>query len=500
MSIAKSLRRRLIKISLFIVSGLVLACVFTLIGLLYGVTELARSLPDLQGWHRQAPSCEFTADDEIPGYTFDDYLEQEGRVFDELKALMDGPWANEAGGTYCRFQSQSICNPATIAERNWNRSHILEADNPRGGALLVHGLSDSPYSLRALGQRLHEEGYTVIWLRVPGHGTCPKALAEAKWEDWAAAMRIAVRGLRERLPDEAPLVIAGFSNGGAITLDYTISSVRDDAPVTLPRPDAIVLFSPMIGVSDLAWLTEYHPWVSGLSGEQKADWQEISAAVDPFKYSSWPMNASMQAYRLTMRLEQRLAVLADEERMADFPPVLTVQSAVDSTVTVESLLVGLYERLDNPQSELMLIDVNRGPMLEDLLDLSYQHPIKPHLLSPDRKFRIAVLTNAGTDSSQLVLKSHDGKAIAERPLDLLWPSDVFSLSHGAIPIPPDDPILGTREASQAGGLSLGSLNLRGEHGVLRISEGLMMRLRHNPFYAFQEDRVIQWLEEVADTP
>ena len=55
---------------------------------------------------------------------------------------------------------------------------MLEPAAPVGGALLIHGLSDAPYSLRAVAERLHAEGFTVIGLRVPGHGTSPKNLED----------------------------------------------------------------------------------------------------------------------------------------------------------------------------------------------------------------------------------------------------------------------------------------------------------------------------------
>ncbi len=38
-------------------------------------------------------------------------------------------------------------------------------------------------------------------------------------------------------------------------------------------------------------------------------------------------------------------------------------------------------------------------------------------------------------------------------------------------------------------LPLGALTLRGESGALRISDGQILRLRHNPFYQHMEDRI-----------
>jgi len=61
---------------------------------------------------------------------------------------------------------------------NWNRSFVLPQEEPALGVLLLHGLSDSPYSLKALGERLNGQGAMVLGLRIPGHGTAPSGLVE----------------------------------------------------------------------------------------------------------------------------------------------------------------------------------------------------------------------------------------------------------------------------------------------------------------------------------
>ena len=186
-------------------------------------------------------------------------------MFHELDALVTGPWAAQVDGRFCRFGVNSICNPARLLDRNWNRTYVLKSPNPVGGALLLHGLSDSPYSLRAMGERLHSLGYTVVGLRVPGHGTCPGALAETSWEDWTAAVRVAAAGLRGQIPDGSPLVLVGYSNGGALSVNYALEALDNPA---LPRPQALVLFSPMIGINPLAEMTRFHRVISPPSGEE----------------------------------------------------------------------------------------------------------------------------------------------------------------------------------------------------------------------------------------
>jgi alpha-beta hydrolase superfamily lysophospholipase len=487
-----SRRSRLRRLVVFLVVNMVFTAVLAALALFYGWASFARTLPDLNGWHREAPASEFTADLVDEPFDFDDYLALEDKVFVELEALVAGPWSNERVGGFSRYRTGSVCNPEIILDRNWNRTFVLKPERPVAGALLIHGLSDSPYSLRAIGQRLHRAGFVVIGLRVPGHGTCPRALADADRRDWIAAVRLAAIGLRDRLPADAPLTLVGFSNGGALSLDYALSAL-DEADA--PRPDAIVLLSPMIGITPMAQLTRLFGPVVRFSGEEKAEWSSVNAEIDPFKYSSWPMNASVQAWKMTQRVEGRLASLERDGRIGELPPILAVQSAVDSTVDVTDLIARLFDRLEPGTSELLLFDINRGEWYEDLLDRSFEARVLPALRDSSLGFTLALVTNAEGGRKDLVLQVRDGDRYTERPLGLRWPAGVFSLSHGAVPIPHDDPVYGTADATRETGSTLGSIAARGESGVLAFSESLLLRLRHNPFYDFAEDHVMRWLSE-----
>jgi hypothetical protein len=68
------------------------------------------------------------------------------------------------------------------------------------------------------------------------------------------------------------------------------------------------------------------------------------------------------------------------------------------------------------------------------------------------------------------------------------------LSHVALPFRPDDPLYGLEpDMSENYGLRLGLIQLRGERGVLTVSEDDLMRLGSNPFFSYIEERTRQWL-------
>jgi alpha-beta hydrolase superfamily lysophospholipase len=454
----------------------------------------SKSLPELKGWHLEMPESEFCSADAVEGFSLDDYLAQEQRVFDELDSFIDHRWESEVNGAFSRYRRDSVCNPETVVDRNWNRTRVLEAENPIGGALLIHGLSDSPYSLREIGLRLHREGYTVVWLRMPGHGTCPCALANVEWPDWTAAVEVAVRGLRQKLPAELPVVLAGYSNGGALAMNYALAAIADSS---LPKMAAILLFSPMIGINPLARLFRIHHTVALISRTVKALWTSVDAEVDPFKYSSWPTNASIQAWDMTQEVERQLALLEKQGRLSEVPPVLAMQSVVDSTVRVPKLISSVFERLQNNSNELFLFDIDRFDQIANLFNLSFEDHVFPNLEKEDLPYQLTILRNAKSDSRKVALESRVGGQSFEEVLELEWPEGIVSLSHIAIPFSASDRLYGNRAATTNTGINFGSISLRGESSALLLSDALFVRCRYNPFYELMENRMIHWLNNAV---
>ena len=82
-------------------------------------------------------------------------------------------------------------------------------------------------------------------------------------------------------------------------------------------------------------------------------------------------------------------------------------------------------------------------------------------------------------------------------LDLAWPRGVVSLSHVALPFPPDDPIYGQQPPAGDDQVFLGDLAIKGERGLLKIPGEWLLRLRYNPFYDYMQTRVLQWLDDAA---
>ena len=253
---------------------------------------------------------------------------------------------------------------------DWNRSYIMEpAGAPRGAVVLLHGLTDSPYSLRHIARRYRDDGYVAIAIRLPGHGSVPAGLSAVHWEDWSEATRLAVREARRRIGPSLPLHMIGFSNGGALAMKYALDALGDKS---LSRPDRIMLISPMIGITSLARFAGVFGWPAIFPAFARAAWLGVVPEFNPFKYNSFPVNAARQSSLTARILQQQIARYAGEGRLGELPPILTFQSVVDFTVSTRAIVNALYVHLPANGSELVLFDLNRnakfGPLLRASTD------------------------------------------------------------------------------------------------------------------------------------
>jgi alpha-beta hydrolase superfamily lysophospholipase len=211
---------------------------------------------------------------------------------------------------------------------------LRPATPPKTGALLIHGLSDSPYQMRDLARWLsRERGMLVRALLLPGHGTVPGDMLRVRWQDWARAVRWGLGSFRGEVQR---LVVVGVSTGAALAID----AVLGGEPL-----DGLVLLSPAIGLSPLAALAGWHRAISWAL--PRTAWLDLHADRDPVRYESLAHNAVQQVHDLVQRNRQRWP----ESPLA--VPMFSVQSDDDSTVSAEATLE-FFRHHRHPASRLLL--------------------------------------------------------------------------------------------------------------------------------------------------
>ncbi|WP_406600792.1 alpha/beta hydrolase [Microvirga rosea] len=471
-----------------VAAGLLLAA-----GLSFRAWDAFRAEP-LEPWHTFVPR-ELSAE-EIDQGTWSQYVETEDRIFTEVQQEVSQKLDDDERVPFNRYFVGSPVYPGHFTT-NWNRSYVMEPRGPPvGAAVFLHGLTDSPYSLRHLANLYRDKGFVAVGIRMPGHGTVPAGLTKVEWQDWMAATRLAVREALRRSGGQR-LHIIGFSNGGALAVKYALDTLDNDH---LARPERVILLSPMIGITQFARYAGIAGWPAYFPAFARAAWLDVLPEFNPFKYNSFPVNGARQSYLVTQALQGQIIRASERGTLGQLPPIHTFQSVVDFTVSTRAVITGLYARLPANGSELTLFDINRSAKLGPLVRQSADTMVERLLPNVPRSFRTTIITNANPSSlkaiERLTISGSTEETATE--LDLSFSPAAFSLSHVALPFPVTDPLYGSEPDPKEGyGVNLGSLSPRGERGVLVVPLDAIVRISSNPFYPYVARRISESIDSGA---
>lgn len=219
-------------------------------------------------------------------------------------------------------------------------------DKPcRRGVLLTHGLTDSPYFMRYLATFFQENGFRVMAILLPGHGTQPGDLLEASWLEWGKAVAYGTDQLAAEVDE---VYLAGYSAGSALSV---YQSLRDH------RVCGLFLFSPALKISPRAVWASWHKIYSWM--KPSAKWISIKPDKDIYKYESFPKNAAAQMRALTQAVSSQL------QRHEINIPVFAATSQDDTTAIVAATLE-FTAQARHPSSKLVLYTTDTEKFPPDL--------------------------------------------------------------------------------------------------------------------------------------
>ena len=189
----------------------------------------------------------------------------------------------------------------------------------RRGILLTHGLTDSPYFMRHLAAFFQGNGFRVMAVLLPGHGTRPGDLLDVRWQEWAKAVAYGVDKLALEVDE---VYLGGYSAGGALSVYQSFCD---------QRVRGLFLFSPALKVSPKAALAHVHKTYSWLAPSAK--WWAIKPDTDIYKYESFTKNAAAQMHALTQAVRAQMA--KSQVRIPVFAVVSQDDATVNTAATVE---------------------------------------------------------------------------------------------------------------------------------------------------------------------
>lgn len=298
--------------------------------------------------------------------------------------------------------------PERIGPYEWPLAGTSCAPANTHGVLLVHGLTDSPYLMRDLGDVLAGPPlpagrcFLVRSLLLPGHGTRPGDLLQVRYQDWLDATEW---GLRSFAGQAAQVHLVGFSTGGALGL---LSAYRQQEEAIVPPLASLVLLAPAIRANDPM---ARHPWaLRALAWTGLLRWVDEHEDRDWAKYESFPLNAGAQIALLGRELDKRMD-------KAIPVPVFMAVSLNDGTIdTAES--IGRFLAGADGRSRLWLVAPGKSGAQADGVD--------PKMAQRRRDAFDAAVADARR----------------VRVLDAQVPPDVRDIAHTALPVRPDNPHYG----------------------------------------------------------
>ncbi len=216
-----------------------------------------------------------------------------------------------------RADLDAAADPRAVVDGN--SPFLLEPGAGSGRTILMtHGLSDSPFLMRDIGEWFRARGFRVLSMQLPGHGTRPGDLLDVRWQDWLRAQRALIDFLEEE-GDE--LYLLGFSLGAILSLYQALHA---------PRFRALFLFSPAIRVTRLVRLA--CPLAAAGRWLPRAAWFDVQPDTDSFKYESLTNRAICEVYRLILA-HRRLATLTRLDT-----PLFVAASENDATIDSRAIL------------------------------------------------------------------------------------------------------------------------------------------------------------------
>lgn len=222
-----------------------------------------------------------------------------------------------------------------------DRPPLLEGAEPFSapggphGALVLHGITGTPASVRGLAAALARAGFAVEAPLLPGHGTSMADLLDKGWGDWWAAVESAYAGLAARCDR---VLVAGLSMGGTLACWLAAHPGAEVAGVVCVNP---MIEPPAPSFLEIleGLLAEGVEVMPGIGGDVARPSEREPA------YAGTPVAATLSMMRAVADLEPRLGRIT--------APLLLFTSRMDHVVPPSSSDV-LAARVGGPVERVTL--------------------------------------------------------------------------------------------------------------------------------------------------
>jgi esterase/lipase len=224
-------------------------------------------------------------------------------------------------------------------------------EQPRNAIVLVHGLTDSPYFMKDIGEYFRSKmGFDVYIPLLHAHGLKqPEDMKDASLKEWRKDVRFAIDKAKK---SGGRVSIGGLSTGGTLSVEMALI---DEQSID----GGVFLFSAALGLAshagNLAEILLRTPLANIFDHIDRSSLINNSPSGNPFRYSKMDIGGARELSKLIKKLD----LLTDRDILNQ--PLFAAHSEADTTAAIdeiEELVDRSYKR--HKKAEMFRIGKNFG--------------------------------------------------------------------------------------------------------------------------------------------
>ncbi len=211
-------------------------------------------------------------------------------------------------------------------------------------ALLIHGLTGTPYEMRYLGEQLSAAGVRVFAVRLAGHAGTPEELGTTNHNHWYESV---VDGCERLRAYGDPIVVVGLSAGGVLAARLAVDQGEALRAVVMLAP---AFFLPLWQRAALAAIKRLGPRAAMiyLRANAGADIHDAAARQVHPSARLMPLSAALSLRDLSALVRPRLSRLAQ--------PTMLIHSRRDHTCPFNKNVEYLMANLGSVRKRLIALE------------------------------------------------------------------------------------------------------------------------------------------------